>query len=64
MNIILLSVVVAQETANATSRGFDSYSRKLNIYCFYFLALVTRQSASLSSYIEHAIHERKNNFVL
>ena len=38
---------------NAIGCEFDSYSRKQNIEYFYSIALVTRQSAVLSSTTEH-----------
>ena len=42
----------------STGCGFDLYSRKLNIYLhlyFHFFALVSRQSAALSSVTQHAL---------
>ena len=43
-------------TVKSTGCGFDPHSRKLNIYLhlyFHFFALVSRQSAALSSATQH-----------
>ena len=43
-------------TVNATGFGFDPHSRKINIYFnlyFHFFALVSSQSAALSSATQH-----------
>ena len=49
----------AQSVAvNATGCGFDSHSKKLNIYLnlyFRFFTLVSRQRAALSSGTQHAM---------
>ena len=45
-------------TVNKTGCGFDHHSRKWNIYLnlyFHFFALVSRQSATLSSASQHAM---------
>ena len=45
-------------TVNVTGCGFDLHSRKLNIYWhiyFHFLALVSRQSATLTSATQHTM---------
>ena len=42
-------------TVNATGCEFDSHSRKINILYFRFLALVTRQSVTLSIITHHAM---------
>ena len=45
-------------TAKWTGCGFDSHWRKLNIYLnfyFHFFALVSRQSAAMSSATQHAM---------
>ena len=45
-------------TVNATGFEFDRHSKKLNIYFnlyFHFFALVSRQSAALSSPNQHVI---------
>ena len=50
--------VVANVTVNMTGCGFDLHSRKRNIYFnlyLNFFALVSRQTAALSSATQHAI---------
>ena len=56
MLIILLFPFLRNIIGNGC--GFDVHSRKLNIYLFlhfHFVALVSRQSAALSSATEHAM---------
>ena len=46
---------------NATGCRYDSHSRKCNIYLnlyFHFFALVSRQSAALSSATQHAMRPK------
>ena len=43
-------------TVNATSCGFEPYLRKRNIYYIHFFALVSRQSAALSSANQYTMH--------
>ena len=49
---------MAQSDGKSTGCGFDPRSRRCNIYLniyFHFLALVSRQSAALSSATQHAM---------